>query len=156
MSLVGCFGLNEPNLLVKQTGNMRSLIETQIHVAVKHKIHEAQTYRRPSRTALHITTMSSTCYESWIKGTIFTTGRLYKPLAVRMVTTHTHPSSPRLTPSIIATGHLVGGASSPSTQTTSPTCRFLEWDCHLRPVRTSTSIAIKSRSDLVQSCPVFT
>ena len=44
MSLVGCFGLNEPNLLAKQTGNMWSLVETQIHVAVKHKIHEAQTF----------------------------------------------------------------------------------------------------------------
>ena len=84
-SLVGHFGLNEPNLLAKQTRNMRSLVKTQNTCGTKHKIREAQTYHWPSRTALH--TDNSISHGFSIKGTIFTTGHLYEPLAVHMVTT---------------------------------------------------------------------
>ena len=84
-SLVAHFGLNEPNPLAKQTRNMSSLVKTQNTCGTKHKICEAQTYRWPSQTALH--TNNSLSHGFSIKGTIFTTGHLYKPLAFRMVTT---------------------------------------------------------------------
>ena len=51
------------------------------------------------------------------------------PFAICIVTTRTRPSSPWLTSSIIARGHLVGGDCSPCTQTILPICRF--WvGCH--------------------------
>ena len=59
------------------------------------------------------------------------TGHLYKPFAVRMDTTHTFPSSPRLTFSTIASSHLVGGVCLPHTQTTWRSCKLWDECCHL-------------------------